>query len=546
MSGIRPWVRALERTRSFAHLTLPGLIEQLAETHGERLALLDQRESLTYRALADRMHCYARWATSQGVAGQTVALLMHNSADYVAIWLGLTRVGCKVALLNTNLHKDGLVHIIGVCSATHLIASAPVEEHVPMQQTHIWPLDLTATPDCHLPPCPTPQDIALLISTSGTTGLPKAVNITHRRITEWGLWFSGLMDVKPDDRLYDCLPMYHSTGGIVAVGSMLVSGGSVVIRQRFSASRFWGDVVESECTIFQYIGELCRYLTSCPPDAMERQHRLRLAVGNGMQADVWHKLQDRFCIPHILEFYAATEGVISLYNIDGEPGAIGWIPPVLALHFGIRLIRVDLETGEPVLGPSGFCIVCDSDEPGEAIGLLTEGRVFDGYNDQRASARKIIKNAFAPGDRWFRSGDLMRKNSAGYYFFVDRLGDTFRWKGENVSTTEVANVIRSCPGVIDAVVYGVHVHGNEGKAGMTAVLINEGFDLVKLSAHVRQGLPAYARPMFVRVCATLDMTATFKLTKNRLAAEGYLCASDPVWVYEQGGEDYVPYNHGSV
>ena len=281
MSGIRPWVRALERTRSFAHLTLPGLIEQLAETHGERLALLDQRESLTYRALADRMHCYARWATSQGVAGQTVALLMHNSADYVAIWLGLTRVGCKVALLNTNLHKDGLVHIIGVCSATHLIASAPVEEHVPMQQTHIWPLDLTATPDCHLPPCPTPQDIALLISTSGTTGLPKAVNITHRRITEWGLWFSGLMDVKPDDRLYDCLPMYHSTGGIVAVGSMLVSGGSVVIRQRFSASRFWAMLWSRNARFFNILASFVAISPRARPTPWKGSIGcvLRLAMG---------------------------------------------------------------------------------------------------------------------------------------------------------------------------------------------------------------------------------------------------------------------------
>ena len=549
MTGLKPWIRALELTRRSAHLTLPGLIDQLAETHGERVALTDESGSpTTYRALAARVNLYAEWASRQSLVGETVALLLQNCSDYVAIWLGLSRVGCKVALLNTNLRGDPLAHSIKISGATHIVASADLlacvdQERAGIGQAHQWPFELgRAASPLSVPPLPRPQAVALFIYTSGTTGLPKATKITHRRITEWSFWFAGMMDATPDDRLYDCLPMYHSTGGIVAVGSMLVSGGSVVIRERFSATRFWRDVSESGCTILQYIGELCRYLTLLPPNPLERQHRLRLAVGNGLQADVWERLKSRSGIPHILEFYAATEGVVSLYNRDGEPGSIGRIPPVLEPYFALKLIRVDLETGDPIRDTSGFCIPSGPDEPGEAVAPLTGSRAFDGYDDQSASARKVIKNAFAEGDRWFRSGDLMRRDAAGWYFFVDRLGDTFRWKGENVSTTEVANVLRACPGVLDAVVYGVPVAGQEGRAGMAAIVTNDGFAPPSLAAHLTRHLPDYARPLFIRLRAEFDLTATFKLTKGRLVAEGYWGASDPVWIYDRHSLGYVPYH----
>jgi fatty-acyl-CoA synthase len=381
-------------------------------------------------------------------------------------------------------------------------------------------------------PFPSPRDVALFIYTSGTTGLPKAAKITHRRITEWSYWFAGMTNATSSDSLYNCLPMYHSIGGIVAIGSMLVVGGCVVIRERFSASRFWDDVVKSQCTIFQYIGELCRYLALIPTTPSEREHRLRLAVGNGLQANVWRCFQDRFAIPQILEYYAATEGVLSLYNCEGKQGSIGRVPPMLELYFAVKLIRVDQETGEPLRDAAGSCIVCDCDEPGEAICPIREDRTFDGYNDVEASLRKILHNVFANGDRWYRTGDLMRKDAASFYFFVDRLGDTFRWKGENVSTTEVANVMRSCPGVLDAIVYGVEVAGNEGRAGMAAITTIEGFAFDALAQHVKQHLPSYARPVFVRLCYSLDTTGTFKLAKSRFAAEGYLHTSDPVWYYD--------------
>ena len=384
-------------------------------------------------------------------------------------------------------------------------------------------------------PFPSPHDVALFIYTSGTTGLPKAAKITHRRITEWSFWFAGMTNATPSDSLYNCLPMYHSIGGIVAIGSMLVVGGCVVIRERFSASRFWDDVVKSECTIFQYIGELCRYLTLMPTKPVERQHRLRLAVGNGLQANVWRHFQDRFLIPQVLEYYAATEGVLSLYNCEGKPGSIGRIPPMLEPYFATKLIRVNQETGEPIRDAAGFCIVCDHEEPGEAVSLIREDRTFDGYNDVEASMRKILHNVFVAGDRWYRTGDLMRKDAAGFYFFVDRLGDTFRWKGENVSTTEVANVVRSCPGVLDAIVYGVEVAGNEGRAGMAAITTSGDFSFERLAGHLQHNLPAYARPLFVRLCQSLDTTGTFKLAKARFVAEGYTSVGDPIYAWQDNG-----------
>lgn len=533
--SLKAWIRAIDYTRRSADVILPGIIEQLAEAHGDSIALVGQTENLTYSDLSQRVNGYARWAIEHRLRGETIALLMLNCPDYAAIWMGLTRVGCKVVLLNTNLGREALIHCLKVTEAGYLVGDdlttalnrdvmiLKLPDHGssgPVQ----WPL----TP---------PGEVALFIFTSGTTGLPKATKITHRRITEWSFWFAGMMDTKPNDRLYNCLPMYHSIGGITAIGSMLVSGGSVVIRRRFSASQFWNDVISYRCTIFQYIGELCRYLTLSPPSPLDHAHKLRLAVGNGLQASVWQAFQDRFRVPKILEYYAATEGMLSLYNCEGKPGSIGRIPPALEPYFVVKLIRVDQETGQPERNDDGFCMFSECGESGEAICRMKPDHNFDGYSDPTASARKILRNVVAEGDQWYRTGDLMRQDSAGFYYFVDRLGDTFRWKGENVSTTEVANVVRSCPGVVDAVVYGVQVTGNEGRVGMAAITTTEGFSFDTLSKHLGQ-LPTYARPMFIRLCQSLDITATFKLTKARLAIEGYGSVVDPVYVQRCGS--FVP------
>ncbi len=567
----RDWVRALRITHLLLEApdaTLPRLVQAAARTHGEAPALIGSDETLSYAALAARSNRYARWALAEGLApGDVVALLMPNRPDYVAIWLGLTQVGCVVALLNTHLASDALVHCIVAARARHVIVAAPLADRALAVKAHLpeptrWWLHGAGEPslprlDLAIAPLPgdalaagerrppAARDPALLIYTSGTTGLPKATNITHARVLEWSGWFAGMMDAGPDDRLYDCLPLYHGVGGVVGVGSMLVAGGAAIIREDFSAGRFWTDVADSGATIIQYIGELCRYLLHSAAAAGETTHRVRLACGNGLRADVWEPFQHRFHIPRILEFYAATEGCMSLTNCEGKPGSIGRVPQFLAHRFPVALVRCDPSTGEPLRDQAGHYLRAAPDEPGEALAEIgstgdSTGTRFDGYTDPEATNAKLLRDVFAAGDRWFRTGDLMRRDAAGYYYFVDRLGDTFRWRGENVSTTEVATVLQSVPGVIDAAVYGVAVPGTEGNAGMAALVVDQSFSLAHLRTHLASHLPPYARPLFVRLCAALDTTGTFRLRKADLALEGYASSPDPVWFDDRTADIFVP------
>jgi fatty-acyl-CoA synthase len=565
-SPAKAWIAALESVKILQDrpaLTLPSLIHELAAVHADKPALLGQHATLSYRDLSERAHRYASWAATIGIgAGDTVCLMMPNCPDYFAIWVGITQLGGIVALLNTNLRGDALAHSITTAGSERIIVAdcllPAIDEILPRlpHTAQLWvhgepgftqQVENAAPLSSHNQSyVPAPSDSALLIYTSGTTGLPKAAKVSHARLLEWSYWFSGIMGAQPTDRLYNCLPMYHSIGGVVAIGAILVNGGSVVIREKFSASRFWEDITRTECTIFQYIGELCRYLLLSEASAYEARHRLRLCCGNGMSGKVWEEFEARFQVPQILEFYAATEGNVSLYNCEGKPGAIGRVPPFLNHRFPIALIKCDVVTGEPVRDANGLCQLCGPDEPGEAIGKImsTGESQFDGYTDKKASSAKILRDALAPGDTWFRTGDLMRKDSAGYYYFVDRLGDTFRWKGENVSTTEVAETISACPGVTEAVVFGVEIAGNEGRAGMAVITTHTDFSLLALQAHLVKTLPSYARPVFIRRCESLNVTGTFKLQKEALRREGYTNpnASDEIWFFDAAIGSFMPYN----
>jgi fatty-acyl-CoA synthase len=539
----KDWVRALGFTQRLrdAQLTtgdpsLARLVHEFALKQGAAPALIGEHgEHVTYDELSQRANRYARWALSEGLAvGDVVALDLANRPEYVAIWLGLSQVGCVAALINTHLGKEAKAHSLGVAGVKRTIDAA----HLPVTD------GLSGAPltrDERRPP--RPRDRALLIYTSGTTGLPKATVVTHARVLEWSGWFAGMMEAASDDRLYDCLPMYHSVGGVAAVGSMLVAGGAVIVRERFSASRFWPDVAEGGATIVQYIGELGRYLLNAPASVADTQHKVRIAVGNGLAADVWQPFRKRFRIPRILEFYAASEGAVSFTNCEEMPGALGRVPAFLRDRFPVALIKVDLDTAEPLRDANGRCQTVGVGEAGEAIGRLGGGARFDGYTDPKATDAKMLHDVFVSGDRWYRTGDLLRQDAAGFYYFVDRLGDTFRWKGENVSTAEVAQVICACPGVRAAAVYGVRVPGADGKAGMAALVVEEHtFDHAALHAHLVAKLPAYARPMFVRLCQALPSTGTFRLRKADLVREGYEQSSDPVWFDDRTRAQFVPYD----
>jgi len=341
--------------------------------------------------------------------------------------------------------------------------------------------------------------------------------------------------------------MYHSVGGVQAPGAMLVAGGSVAIREKFSASEFWCDVVRWDCTIFQYIGELCRYLLHAAPTAEETKHRIRLACGNGLAAQVWEAFQERFRIPRILEFYAATEGNVSLFNVHGRQGAMGHVPAYLAHRFAPALVRFDVEMDEPMRGEDGFCVRCGVNEVGEALGKVRDdaasvGSRFDGYTTQQDSEKRILRDVFERGDAWFRTGDLMRRDEKGFYYFVDRVGDTFRRKGENVATSEVAAALCGFAGVRHANVYGVAVPGIEGRVGMAAVVVEDDFDLTRLRRYLESQLPAYARPLFLRISAEAETTGTFKYSKTELVRQGYdpAACGDAIYFDLTEAEAFVP------
>jgi len=572
-SAAKAWVRALELTAPIARhpdRLLPTVIEERAAQLDNAPALLSDRECLTYRALTERSNQYARWALDQDLnQGDTVCLMMRNRPEYMAIWLGITKIGGVVALVNTNLAGPSLAHCINIVAPKHIIVAVDLVDAL---TTALPDLTTAATIWVHgardssfgridreierhsgeilseseSRPV-TIEDRALYIYTSGTTGWPKAANVSHGRLMQWSHWFAGMLDAQRTDRMYDCLPMYHSVGGVLAPGAILAAGGSVVIRENFSASQFWSDVIRWDCTLLQYIGELCRYLLHAAPSPCESAHQIRIACGNGLRPDVWESFKSRFQIPQILEFYAATEGGVSLFNVEGKCGSIGRVPSYLAHRFSPALVQFDVETAEPVRNEHGFCIRCASNEIGEAIGpilddLSNAGSRFEGYTSREASQKKILRNVFETGDAWVRTGDLMRKDEKGFFYFVDRVGDTFRWKGENVATSEVSETILKCPGVKQANVYGVAIPGTDGRAGMATLVTGHEFDLPAFRAHLISLLPHYARPLFLRIRNEMEVTGTFKYTKTDLVRQGYdpAATDDALYFNDPECKAFVP------
>ena len=552
----------------------PQVVLELADKYGDAPALLSDRERFTYRQLAERSNRYARWALTQGVRkGDTVCLMMPGRPEFLAAWIGITRVGGVVALVNTHLTGMALAYCINVVSPKHIVVAAELFESLQGARAHItgdakmWlhgdananfpriDREVDGLPGDELAaaerPTLTIEDRALYIYTSGTTGLPKAANMNHYRVMLASYAFAGVMDTRASDRMYDCLPLYHTAGGVVATGALLVKGGSVVIRDKFSVREFWNDIVRWDCTCFQYIGELCRYLVNSPPDPKERAHHLRLACGNGLRPDVWPDFKRRFGIPHIIEFYAATEGNVSLFNFEDKEGAVGRIPWFLEARFPTKVVRFDLDTQQPIRNPQGFCIECATDEPGEVIGKILKdaskpGARFEGYATAAETERKILHDVFEKGDIWFRTGDLMRKDADGYFYFVDRIGDTFRWKGENVSTTEVEETIAQFRGVQESNVYGVSVPGRDGRAGMAALVVNGRFDLAAFRQHLLDTLPDYARPLFVRLRGEMDVTSTFKQKKIDFVAQGFdpATTTDPIYFDDPAAQAFVRVDEG--
>jgi len=585
--GIRFLARALPHLPRFASYKPTGdhnvgaLLEERAREHGSRPFLIFEDARIRYREHNAAANRVAHWAHGLGLKrGDVVALLMENRPDYLAIWMGLAKLGVVAALINTNLTGKTLRHALATSNARHLVLGAECadryattaddlerclevwvhgEEGAGDSEARSWGPDLRAVLADQVESDPPAawregfqaRDDLLYIYTSGTTGPPKAARFSHLRFVSGGDLAAWGQELAPTDVHYCALPLYHTAGGVMQVGAVLFAGAALALRRRFSASQFWDDVRKYDATAFQYIGEFCRYLVNQPERPNDREHAVRLAVGNGLRPDIWNTFQQRFGIPRILEFYGATEGNVAFMNFENKPGSVGRFPSRLVERFmsNARLIRYDVEGDTHVRGADGFCVECATGDAGELIGRIPKdptrpsGR-FEGYTSGEATERKILRDVFEKDDAWFRTGDLLRRDAEGFYYFVDRIGDTFRWKGENVSTQEVAEVLSGFPGLDMINVYGVAVPGADGRAGMLAFVPQEGthFDGRAFHAFVSERLPSYAAPVFVRVLEREEVTGTFKLRKVALQQEGFDPArvSDPLFVRDASAGDYLP------
>jgi len=565
ISSIGRSLYKLRHTGPDSTRTISDIVADFARDKPGNIAVLYQDRTLTYADLAAGANRYAHWAMGQGVRkGDVVALFMEGCPEYLMAWLGVAMLGAVTALINTNQRGPALAHSAAIANARHAIIGIELADawrdalgaaetrpiawvtggaavgtenlDAALAQASPAPLDKAVRAGL------TAKDNAFYIYTSGTTGLPKAANFSHMRMLYMMYGFAGALNAHEGDRMYDTLPLYHSTGGVCAVGVALTTGGSVVIRRKFSVHEFWNDCHRYRPTFFQYIGELCRYLLNAPQGAHERDHAIRAITGNGLRPEIWDAFQTRFNIPRIIEFYGATEGNVSMLNYDGKRGAVGRVPGYMRSLIKTRIVRFDLESETPVRGADGFCIECADGEAGEAIGEVRNetGRNFEGYTHQADTEKKLLRDVFAKGDVWFRTGDLMRRDAQGYFYFVDRIGDTFRWKGENVATSEVAEALGVVPGIAEANVYGVAVPGQDGRAGMAALVVAPGFDPTSLGGLLVHSLPQYARPIFLRLRPELEITGTFKQRKIELVKEGFDPAriADPLYWFDAASGRY--------
>jgi fatty-acyl-CoA synthase len=558
---------AMRRIKPDSPITIVDIMEEHAKKRPDAAAILFGGEAVTYSDLNRRADAYAHWARSQAVRpGDVVALLMENRPDYIMAWLGLHKVGAVAALINANARGAPLVHSVSIAGARHLILggelmdgyaeirselkSAPVAWLQGGAASGFESLDSALESAAGAPADPawraaiTCKDKAFYVFTSGTTGLPKAANISHSRMLFMMYGFSEALGATSADRMYNVLPLYHSTGGIATLGPPFLKGGTLVLRRKFSVREFWDDCFKYRPTFFQYIGELCRYLLNAPPHEHERDHALRAITGNGLRPEIWPAFQKRFAIPRIVEFYGSTEGNVSMLSYDGKIGAVGRLPCYMRGIFKTRIVRFDIEREQPIRGSGGFCIECADNEVGEAIGKIVKepGRDFEGYTRAEDTQKKILRDVFAKGDAWFRTGDLMKRDRLGYFYFIDRIGDTFRWKGENVATSEVAEALGIVEGILEANVYGVAIPGQDGRAGMAALVVAPSFDPERLYDSLARNLAAYAIPVFLRLRSEMDITGTFKLKKVDLVNDGFDPAkiADPLFYLDAKSNRYRP------
>ncbi|PAW50103.1 long-chain-acyl-CoA synthetase [Pseudomonas moraviensis] len=545
--------------------------EQATLRNPEGLAILQDNVLLTYAQVNQWANRIAHYLSTQGIGkGDVVAVFIENRPELLVTILALAKLGAVSALLNTSQTRDTLIHSINLVAPVAIVlgeelqpAFAAIREQVSIPAQRTW---FIADRDTYSHPGIAPEGYINLISasadargdnppssgevffndpcfyiyTSGTTGLPKAGVFKHGRWMRSSASFGMIaLNMTPDDVVYCTLPLYHATGLCVCWGSAINGASGFAIRRKFSASQFWPDVRRYNATTLGYVGELCRYLVDQPPSADDSRHAVRKMIGNGLRPGAWAEFKTRFAVEHICELYAASDGNIGFSNILNFDNTIGF--SLMAWE----LVAYDHDSGQPLRSANGFMRKVGKGEQGLLLARIDEKAPLDGYTDPEKTAKVVLHDVFSKGDRFFNTGDLLRNIGFGHAQFVDRLGDTYRWKGENVSTTEVENLLLQHPHISEAVAYGVEVRNTNGRAGMAAITPAESLatlDFSELLAFARQRMPAYAVPLFLRVKVKMETTGTFKYQKTRLKNEGFDPAQtgdDPIYAWLPGTQTYV-------
>ena len=559
--------------------TLADRLEAQARAFPERSLLIDGEQHFSYASVDAQANRMAHVFYAKGLRpGDVCAIAMENRPQFFFSWFGLVKLGVVVAFINTQVNGKPLVHALQTTAAKAVVVGEECLANLlgteDLPDVPLWLVEdslnpfageLPASVDSQFgeliataPGTAFPRDVraaitaettTLLIFTSGTTGLPKAARYSHMRWMSSGDVMEVTLGATCDDVFYCCLPLYHGAAATSVTSTALRVGASIVVRRKFSVREFWPDVRRNRITVFQYIGEICRYLLNQPVVAGEREHSLRYMLGAGLTPESWQRWLERFGPVQVFEGWGATEANANLINVDNYVGSCGRVPDWSRTN--LRLVRYDVESDSHPRDENGFYQLCQPGELGEAMGFIVDhpqigGGRFEGYTSAAASESKIRRNVFQSGDAYWSSGDLLRYDDDGYFYFVDRIGDTFRWKSENVSTLEVADTLSDMPGLELINVYGVQVPEHEGRAGMAAILMQPGhaFDPQAFYALTEARLPRYAAPIFVRVSPAADLTSTFKLRKVDLQRQGYApqLFADPLFVRDDTTGTYQPYS----
>src|SRR5690554_132002 len=552
-------------------LSIGKMIERNVEKYGDRPAIFYQDVKITYREFNEWANRFAHYFRAQGIGkGDVVALYLENRPELFAALIGATKLGAGCAMLNTSQKGAVLEHSINITRPKLFVVGEELLENFATVAdvfktedggNFLYLADTNTLKDFGTAPegfinlaetvakFPSTNpvlaepvqlgDVALYVFTSGTTGLPKATMINHKKwLKAYGSFGHMCLSMKPEDVIYVTLPFYHATALVVCWGSAMAGGSAIAVRRKFSASEFWDDVRKYNATCFGYVGELCRYLLNQPPSPDDRNHSLKKMIGNGLRPSIWKPFKERFGIEQIAELYASSEGNIGFTNILNMDNTVGFSTAPFAL------VKFKEGTREPLRNAKGFMEKVKKGEPGLLLGKIDKKWSFEGYTQKEATEKAIVRDVFTKGDSWFNTGDVLKEIGCRHLQFVDRMGDTFRWKGENVSTTEVENIFDAFEEIEETIVYGVEIPNTNGKAGMATVVPadkSKGIDLDRLYAYLQQNLPPYAIPVFIRVTDGIEKTGTFKYKKTDLQKEGYSLnrSEDQVYALLPGTKQYT-------